>query len=139
VSPPQEKPAALRVAALLVIERDPELRRLLAEVLGDAGYAATCVDSNDAALAALPGLGRPCLLLTDIADRSWDDAEWAFLRRVKAEYGAGVTLAAVSNSFARSLHRPAEIAAALPKPFDLHALLAMLEAFYIEPAPPAGG
>jgi CheY-like chemotaxis protein len=126
-------PVAPRCAAILIIERDAELRRLLAEVLGEAGYKATCVGSNAAALAALPSLPRPCLLITDIADRTWDDVEWAFLRRVKAEYGADVTLAAVSNSFARSLRRPEGLAAALPKPFDLEALLTLMRAFYINP------
>jgi CheY-like chemotaxis protein len=132
MSPSHEKPVAPRLASLLIIERDAELRWLLAEVLGEAGYAATFAESNDDALAVLPKLARPCLLLTDIADRSWNDVEWAFLRRVKAEYGQDIQLAAFSNSFARTLRRPAELAAALPKPFDLDALLTLLETLYVE-------
>jgi CheY-like chemotaxis protein len=121
--------------AILIIEQDAELRGILAELLGDGGYAVTCVESNDAALAALPELPRPCLLITDIADRTWDDAQWAFFRLVKAEHGPAVTIAAVSNSLARALNRPAELAGALPMPFDLEQLFALVRALSGDPAP----
>jgi CheY-like chemotaxis protein len=54
-----------RHAVILVVDDDPQIRELVGDILGFAGYPVTAVDDGQAALALIPGL-RPDLVITDL-------------------------------------------------------------------------
>jgi DNA-binding response OmpR family regulator len=110
---------------VLVIERDPSIAQVLAEILADEGHAAAGAATMDGGLArAHAGPWDAC-----VADGSWPvvDAE---SRAYLADLGSCCPVILLSARDWARRARPADlgVAAVVPKPFDLDDLLDALAA-----------
>ena len=108
------------VARILVVDDDPDLRRMLTLALTDEGYDVRAVENGRAALDMLE-TWRPRVILLDLMMPDGDG--WAFRARQLATPGTAdvpvVILSAAGDVAVDSL-RPA---AFVPKPFNLELLL----------------
>ena len=113
-------------AALLLVDDDPDLLRLLAIRLKANGYAVTAVDSGRRALAAI-GASRPDLVLTDLRMEAMDGM--ALFHEIQASFpGLPVIILTAHGSI------PDAVAAVkkgvfgyLTKPYDPEELLGQIE------------
>ncbi len=122
-------------AHVVIVEETPEIRDLLAAVLGDAGYEARFARSADEAHALLAT--QPCdLLLADLSARPGDDpfASVRALRRQAAPRPVGlITRWAVTAGEAERQG----FAFLAPMPFDLDRLLLAIATSIALPLGPA--
>jgi DNA-binding response OmpR family regulator len=123
-------PAVLRI---LVIENDREQRELLAETLRAHGYDVETAADGLAGLAAVRQ-HRPCLVLLDMMMPRMSG--WEFMAALEREPGlAGVPVIILSGSRG-TMPRQVALGSAVvvEKPFDLDALLALIERHRSRPA-----
>ena len=110
-----------RAARVLVVDDDPDLRRVLTLALTDEGYDVRAVPDGREALDLLEAW-RPRVILLDLMMPDVDG--WSFRARQLATPGAEdvpvVILSAARDVRIEAL-RPAAV---VPKPFDLELLLA---------------
>src|SRR5262249_59279785 len=112
--------------ALLLVEDDESLRRIVARHLRASGYAVTDVGSAEDAGRALSGGFRPGLVLLDLnlpGDTGWD------LLRGPALAAAGAPPVGIASATTVDPRRLAEfhVAGYLPKPFPLDTLVDTVE------------
>lgn len=114
--------------AILLIEDDPDIGEMIAELLRSEGYAVTIATSARAGVAAL-ATGRFDLVLTDaFANGGTGEERWSpieEIRRAAAPMPTIICTAHRSQEFAGYAERG--FAALLEKPFDLDDLLHLTE------------
>ena len=113
-------------AAILLIEDDESLRRILSRHLREEGYAVEDVATAEDAEHALDEGLRPALVLLDLnlpGDTGWDLLRGSSLTR------AGSPPVVITSATTVSPKRLAEFGCAgfLPKPFPLETLVATVE------------
>jgi DNA-binding response OmpR family regulator len=114
-------PQAVSDNPILVVAANPELRQLLAEILQEAGYTVLVADNDRAALAMM-ATWTVDLVLLDVV-RSDVDAV-ATLTAIRQQSLVPVIIfSAEYSATLYTQHKPLEIAAYLPKPFQLQQLL----------------
>lgn len=121
-----------RARRVLVVEDTPALRRLLAEALADEGYAVHAAADGAQALRPLEEVA-PCLILLDLRMPVLDG--WGFARAYRARGDADariVVLTAEPAPGPLDEIRPVHVAA---KPFDLEALLPVVERWVLAHVP----
>jgi DNA-binding response OmpR family regulator len=116
---------------IAVVDDDPDFQALLVEIFDDEGYA---VAQHTEADTGLPALRRtaPDLIVLDLRLER-PTSGWELLRRLRAEPDFRTTPIIVCSAdepfLARHLHELHDQGcAALPKPFDLDHLLALVAA-----------
>jgi two-component system response regulator MprA len=110
---------------VLVVDDDPWLREMLHTVLTEEGYAARAAPDGRQALAQAQ-TWRPDLILLDLMMPDMNG--WAF-RHAQLADPSLASIPVVLVSAAYTLEREGEklgVAAVVPKPYDLDALLAVL-------------
>lgn len=109
---------------VLIVDDDPAIRALLADALADAGYA-ICTAANGHEALALARQAPPQLVLLDLNMPLLDG--WACCPRLQAiAPDAAVIVMSAEQSAAEEATRLGA-AASVAKPFDLGALLALVE------------
>jgi len=103
---------------ILLVEDDPDLRDSVKEILVDEGCQVECSEDGASAFAWLATGQRPALVLLDFFMPRMNG--WEFLEQLQARPGLR-DLPVVAMSASRVRH-PA-VAATLPKPFDISALV----------------
>lgn len=109
-------------APILVVDDEPDLRQLLAELMKAMGYAA--VQAGDG-LEALEQLSRgplPCLVLLDLMMPRMNGEEF-----IGAIRGSGCEVPVISMSASERTLAPPLVSAHLHKPFGLEQLAAVVE------------
>jgi CheY-like chemotaxis protein len=118
-----------QAARILVVEDDPGLRDVLAEVLSERGYEVTCAPDGRAALDVL-GVARPppSVILLDLAMPVMDG--WTFRAEQQRDPRlASIPTIVLSASLGADSREAEELAAdaMLSKPFDLDRLVEAVE------------
>ena len=118
--------------ALLFVDDDENLRKIVSRHLRAQGYTVAEADSAEAAAAALAGGLRPDVVILDLnlpGDTGWD------LLRGNALAAAGSPPVLITSATTVSPRRLAEFGCAgyLPKPFPLDTLVATIERFTTDP------
>jgi CheY-like chemotaxis protein len=111
------------VTAVLVVDDEPTLRTVVAELLRDEGYAVVAVGDGAAALAALAE-AIPDLVLMDVMMPGMDG--YAAFRAMRAHPAGAAAPVVLASAAADPRDLPAGVAAFLRKPFDLDDLLALV-------------
>jgi CheY-like chemotaxis protein len=118
------EPMAMDKGAILVVDDDPFIRDVLAELLEEEGYAVATADDGAEAL-RLVATSRPSLILLDMDMPVVDGREFA--RRYRQQPGPHAPIAVITAAY------DARIAAAdigaqghLAKPFQVTALLQLI-------------
>lgn len=112
---------------ILVVEDDTELRRSLAEVLEDAGYAVRCAPNGAEALRELALDDKPSAILLDLAMPVMDG--WTFRSMQRSDPRlANIPTVVISASLTADPLAVAELDADafLAKPFELDRLIETL-------------
>jgi DNA-binding response OmpR family regulator len=112
--------------ALLVVEDDEGLRRIIARHLRAEGYVVEEATSAEDAVQVIDGGSRPAVIVLDLnlpGDTGWD------LLRGPALGRAGSPPVVITSATSVSPHKLAEfhVAGYLPKPFPLDTLVATIE------------
>jgi CheY-like chemotaxis protein len=107
---------------ILLVEDDPDLRESVREVLVEHGCQVECAEDGASAFAWLARSPRPSLVLLDFLMPRMNG--WEFLDQLQA-HPALRDLPVVAMSASRVKH-PA-VAATLPKPFDISALVTTVQ------------
>ncbi|MEP7003353.1 MAG: response regulator transcription factor [Chloroflexota bacterium] len=123
---PERLPSARRI---LVVEDDPSIRALCADVLRDQGYRVeTAVDGQD----GLDHLGNhPDLIVLDLTMPVVDGRE--FLRQLHAGASSHAPVLVLTADFGVQTLRGAK--QVMQKPFEISALLDVVARLLPEPAP----
>ncbi len=124
--PPQaEGPANVSV---LIVDDDPDIRRTLHEILADEGYSVAEARHGAEAMQLLK-VTTPALILLDLNMPVMDGDEFRQLQRRIPEIASipVVILSAIDRMRARVADLEPDDA--IPKPADLHQLLATVERF----------
>jgi two-component system, chemotaxis family, chemotaxis protein CheY len=111
---------ASKRGAVLVVDDDADIRDAVEESLSDAGYAVVTAAGGVEALALLPGLPRPCVVLLDWMMPGMTGGE--FLLRAQ-ESGALAGIPVLLFTASRRPEVPPGVAEVISKPIDLDALL----------------
>ena len=119
--------------SVLVVDDEPVLRGLVAEVLRDEGYAVAEAGGGGALLDRLAD-ERPDLVLLDVMMPGIDGRQ-AYLAMRSRDDLLGVPVVMMSAAVSPDRLDPS-IAAFLPKPFDLDRLIGLVEELI---GPAAGG
>ena len=124
--------AVLPMAKILVIDDQPELRGLFAEVLMDAGHDVITASDGSKGL-ALYELYHPALVITDLEMPGFHGL--AVVERLSLE--PGLKIIVISGSSLDNLERARQLGAAvtLKKPFRLTQLLAAVRQLVGEQQP----
>ena len=120
----------LRTETILVVDDDPAIAALIAEVLTDEGYTARLAYDAASALAVIAAQ-VPALILTDLLLPGMSGLE--LLRMVRARGHADLPIILVTTAADRAADLT-DAAAFLAKPFDIDELLACV-ARYVSPRP----
>jgi len=112
------------VKSVLVVDDEPVLRGLVAEVLRDEGYAVAEAGDGEALLDRLKD-ERPNLVLLDVMMPGIDGRQAYLVMRSRDDLPR-VPVVMMSAAVSPNQLDPS-IAAFLPKPFDLDRLLALVE------------
>ena len=112
---------------VLVVDDDPELRHVLADLLGDEGYDVVTASDGQAALERVRER-PPAVILLDYQMPRCDGPQFATAYRQLPEPHAPIVLLTAAAS---ARQRAAEIGADafIGKPFDLRALYAVVERY----------
>ena len=127
--PAGERVRTVRVAVpenarILVVDDDVDLRRSLAEILTEAGYAVSCARNGEEALRLLQAGGPPNAILLDLAMPVMDG--WTFRERMRGDpLLADIPTVVISASLSADV-RACDADAFLAKPFDLDRLIETL-------------
>ncbi len=114
---------------VLVVDDDPDIREVVADLLRTEGLAVRAVADGFAALAQLTsGCGHPCLILLDLMMPRMDGFELA--RRIRAD-AALAPIPICTMSAMDSV--PEGVAHALRKPFHADELFAVVSRFACTP------
>ena len=111
------------MAHVLVVEDDPQIRALVADVLQADGYSVSTAADGNEAIAAMRH-GRPDAVLLDLMMPRMDGVTFVRTLRERTRWGR-VPIVVMS-----AIHNPAQQAerlgalACVPKPFDLDDLVA---------------
>jgi CheY-like chemotaxis protein len=108
---------------VFVIDDDADIRDAVQDSLADAGYAVICAAGGAEALALLPRLPRPCVVLLDWMMPGMAGGE--FLRRAR-ESGTLAELPVLLFTASRLSDTPPGVEV-IRKPVDLDALLEVVE------------
>jgi CheY-like chemotaxis protein len=113
-----------RFRTILIVEDDPDIREVTADVLREAG--ATVVKAADGAdaLTKLDKLGAPALILLDLVMPRMDGFE--FLKRLQAHPHAADFPVVVMTARSDPVAAPG-VLGVLRKPFDVDRLVALLD------------
>jgi DNA-binding response OmpR family regulator len=120
---PSEEPP-VDGAAILVVEDDVPLARLMEALLESAGYRVVSVGDGEAALTSLQE-DRPALMLLDLTLPRLDG--WEVLERLRGVRGAPPVILFTGHHAAIDRALSAGAAAAILKPFDVDDLLDTVE------------
>jgi DNA-binding response OmpR family regulator len=118
----------LRTETILVVDDDPAIAALIAEVLTDEGYTVRLAYDASSALAAIAAQ-VPDLVLTDLLLPGMSGLE--LLRMVRARGHADLPIIVVTAAADRAADLT-DAAACLAKPFEIDELLACVER-YVSP------
>ena len=118
-SQPAEIPAPAQPRRILVVEDDPDVRRVIVECLGLIGYAVTEAPNGTEALAAI-ATSKPDLLVVDYAMPDMTGAE--VISRARALVGDLPVILATGYADMAAVERLAGKPAILRKPFDINSL-----------------
>jgi CheY-like chemotaxis protein len=117
-----------QAARILVVDDDPGLREVLAEVLSERGYEVTCAPDGRAALDVLVARPPPSVILLDLAMPVMDG--WTFRAEQQRDPRlASIPTIVLSASLGADSRDVEELDAdaMLPKPFDLARLVEAVE------------
>jgi len=112
---------------ILVVDDDGDVRESLSEVLSEAGYRVHAASSGEEALAMVPRLPRPCLILLDnnMPRMSGRDFLW---RLVDVDDSARLPVILISATADVESATVPGVVATLWKPFDVAQLLELVAA-----------
>jgi CheY-like chemotaxis protein len=112
---------------ILVVDDDVDVRASLSEVLCEAGYEVHAAGSGEDALAMVPRLPRPCLILLDnnMPGMSGRDFLW---RLVDVDDSARLPVILISATADAESATVPGVVATLWKPFDVARLLELVAA-----------
>jgi CheY-like chemotaxis protein len=130
----QESPRSI-AKFILVVEDDPDLGQLVAEVLESAGYRTAVAGNGAEALDCLQTIDHPDLILLDMMMPVMDG--WQFASEFRARYGQPAPIIVVTA--AEQVERRAQEIGAddwLSKPFELRDLLHAVARFCPLPETP---
>lgn len=114
-------------ASVLIVEDDPDIREGLVEALSSEGVALVSVRDGVEALAALPAIARPCLVLLDLWMPMLDGERFLdFLERMPDRDEFFVVVVSAASYAAAMKSRPG-VAAVLKKPFSVEQLVAVVD------------
>jgi CheY-like chemotaxis protein len=127
-------PPVRTVQAVLVVDDDAAIRRVIAAALADEGYAVAQAGDGAAALTVVRA-APPGLILLDMRMPVMDGREFA--RRYRALPGPRAPIVCVTATV-DALARGAQIdaAATVGKPFDLDELVAVVGRYVLPPPAP---
>jgi CheY-like chemotaxis protein len=128
-------PARVKSRNILVIEDDPDVRRVIVECLGLIGYEVTEAPNGTEGLAAI-ALAKPDLLVVDYAMPDMTGAE--VISKAREMVGELPVILATGYADMAAVERLAGKPAILRKPFDINSLGAAV-AFALEGAPVRAG
>jgi CheY-like chemotaxis protein len=117
------------LAAVLVVEDDPDICDSVVEVLEDAGRHVLTAKNGAVALSKLAALPRPCLIVLDLMMPGMDGFE--FLRQLSARPDSKdfvVLVISANPSLKRAEDYPG-VLGTLPKPFSRDQLLSWVEQY----------
>jgi CheY-like chemotaxis protein len=109
---------------VLLVDDDQDVREAVGDFLGVVGYEVALAENGSAALARLAAEGVPCIVLLDLVMPVMDG--WQFLDVVHADARLAAMPVVIASAHAET-HPPRDVAAILPKPFDLDTLLRLVE------------
>ncbi|HWI84115.1 response regulator [Ramlibacter sp.] len=116
---PAEVPAPVEPRKILVVEDDPDVRRVIVECLGLIGYAVSEAPNGTEGLAAIAS-SKPDLLVVDYAMPDMTGAE--VISRARALVGELPVILATGYADMAAVERLAGKPAILRKPFDINSL-----------------
>lgn len=113
---------------VLVVDDDPDILSVVADVLRDEGCSVTTAANGEEALASLarPGRERPDLIITDLMMPQMDG--WTLCEKLRDDPALADVPIAVLTAFADDHRKPIEMARVIKKPLNLNALVALLDA-----------
>ena len=129
--PAQAMPAAVKTRQILVVEDDPDVRRVICECLGLIGYSVAEAANGAEGLAAIAS-HKPDLLVVDYAMPDMTGAE--VISKAREMVGALPVILATGYADMAAVERLAGKPAILRKPFDINSLGAAV-AFALEGVP----
>jgi CheY-like chemotaxis protein len=123
-----DRPTGADLHTVLVVEDEPPLRELMADVLRDEGYAVEEAEDGAEAIRLLgqhrPGTSAVCVVLLDMM---LPEVDGIGVLRHLAAHGTYIPVVAMSASRERLAEAMAAGArTTVPKPFDLDQLLAVV-------------
>jgi CheY-like chemotaxis protein len=119
-------PDACSASRILVVDDDPAIREILAELLADEGYRVDTAKNGADALGVLREGGSFCVVLLDLMMPVMDG--WEFRQAQKADPeldGIPVIVFSGTDNLARQVH-DLSVAEYLEKPIDAERLLACI-------------
>jgi CheY-like chemotaxis protein len=117
-----------RVASVLVVEDDPDLREMMGEWLSTLGYRARLAKHGRDALDVLRTGLRPRVILLDLMMPVMDG--WEFRRRQLQDPHLAAIPVIVTTAVPRSVTRDLAAAAVVVKPCDFDRLTELIAAFH---------
>ena len=115
------------MAAVLVVDDDADIRDTISEALQEAGYSVSRAASGEEALAILPRLPRPCLILLDNSMPGMGGTALLW-RLVDVSGAAQFPVILIGGTVEEAAATLPGVVATLWKPFDLEQLLEAVEA-----------
>jgi two-component system, chemotaxis family, chemotaxis protein CheY len=109
---------------ILLVEDDPDVREVLQDVLHEEGFAVSSAADGLEALAVLPTLPRPCVLLLDWLMPRLDGA--GLLERLEQEGTLAQLTVIVTTGYSGAIEDE-RVARVLRKPHDMGELLQVLD------------
>jgi CheY-like chemotaxis protein len=111
---------------VMIVEDDADIREALTALLVETGYSVACAGDGEDALRQLKAGARPAVVLLDLMMPVMTGAEFRQAQLADPEL-AGIPIV-VLTAAGRFRERAAALgaAAAFPKPFEVHDLLATL-------------
>jgi two-component system, chemotaxis family, chemotaxis protein CheY len=125
---PAPHPAAQGAAGavLLAVDDDPIIRESIADIFSEEGYRVFTAKDGADALALLPAIARPRVVLLDLMMPVMNG--WQFLERLRAE-AAWSELPVIALSASQISAPPKGACSLLPKPFELPDLIRAVRAY----------
>jgi CheY-like chemotaxis protein len=109
---------------VLLVEDDPDLREVLAEILGEEGFTVRTAEDGLEAVAALAQMPRPTLVLLDWMMPRLDCA--GLLSQLETQRALEGLIVIVMTHFEGTIE-DARVTRVLRKPYEFDALMEMLE------------
>jgi CheY-like chemotaxis protein len=120
------------VRHILVVDDDPAIRRVVADILEMSDYMVRMASNGAEALAEVKNW-PPAMVLLDLMMPVMDG--WEFLRRCRGDHACGAVPVAVMSAArdAGAISDELGASAFLPKPFELDDVLRIVSRFAREP------